>query len=229
VYSLELQRHGLSTAITFVVNKSTIFVPTINAVLEIGDQEKPYRYLPTFTEDGAVEAGASIDEVNAVRTGARIAEEAPDLRNRYALSGLVAHRFGDVTVRVEERLYLDTWAMFASTTDFTLPIDVGDSFRIWPHARFHAQKGVGFWSSTYVVTTTSTAGAVAVSVPELRVGDRELGPMMAGTAGAGFRAGGESVGVTLTIDAIYTRYLDHLFIADKLAGFAALTFDAEVN
>ncbi|MBK6517348.1 MAG: DUF3570 domain-containing protein [Polyangiaceae bacterium] len=225
VYSLELMRHSLATHVSFVVNKSTIFMPGISAVLELGDQEKPYRYLPTFTEGTEVPNGATRHEVNQLRTSVRLAENTPDLRHRYAGSALIAHRWDNATVRVEERLYIDSWMLMATTTDATIPIDLGTIVRIWPHLRFHAQKGVDFWQRAYVVNETSQG----VEAPQLRAGDRELGPMIAATAGGGIRLGGDHVGLTMSADAIYTRFLDHLFITNRIAGFGALVFDAEVD
>ncbi len=227
VYSLELQRHALSAGVTFVVNKSTIFIPTVSAVVEVGDQEKPYRYLPTFTEDAQIEAGASVEEVDLARTSVRLSENSPNLRHRYAGSAFVAHRFGQATLRMEERLYVDSWYLLASTTDFLLPIDATSSFRIWPHARFHAQKGVSFWASDYRVTLDGAGNLL--NAPQLRVGDRELGPLLAATLGAGFRVGSDTFGISLAADAIYTRFLDHLFITDRIAGFGAVTVDAKVE
>lgn len=225
IYSLELMRHSFASNITFVVNKSTIFVPGFAAVFELGDQEKPYRYLPTFSEGTEIAAGASREDVDLARTSVRVSENTPDVRQRYALSGLVAHRFGSATLRFEERLYIDDWLMMASTTDSTIPVDIGSSFRLWPHLRLHAQKGVSFWQSAYTVQET----AQGVVVPQLRAGDRELGPLITASAGAGFRIGGDRVGVSFSADAIYTRFLDHLFIQDRIAGFAATVLDLEVQ
>ncbi len=225
VYSLELMRHAAAASVTFVVNKSTIFVPGLTAVLEFGDQEKPYRYLPTFAAGTTVSNGASAAEVDAARTSVRVAENSPDARQRYAGSALVAHRFDNATVRVEERLYMDSWWLMATTTDFTLPVDVGDSIRLWPHARFHAQKGVSFWNRAYEMEET----AQGLRAPGLRVGDRELGPFLAASLGGGIRFMSNRVGVTLSADAVYTRFLDHLFIQDRLGGFGAVTFDVETE
>jgi hypothetical protein len=228
VYKLEVQRHAMTAAVSFVVNKSTIFVPSLSAVIELGDQEKPYRYLPTFLEGGAeVPAGASRDEVDLARTSVRLAENSPDLRHRYAGAALVAHRFDNATVRVEQRFYGDNWLLLASTTDFLLPIDATTSFRVWPHARLHVQKGVSFWRSDYRVTLDPTGNVL--TGPQLRVGDRELGPMLAATLGAGFRVGSDAFGFSVNADAIYTRFLDHLFIQDRIAGFGGVTFDAKVD
>lgn len=225
VYSLEVMSHSLASAITFIVNKSTLVVPGVNVIIEHGAQEKPYRTLPTFAVGISPEKGASASDVDAARTPIRMLENTPKFRHRYAGSFLVAHRFGDATVRVEERLYADSWWLMATTTDFTLPVDVASDFRLWPHARLHAQKGVSFWERTYFVEPTETGARV----PTLRTGDRELGPMVALTAGAGFRIGGKEVGFSLNADAIYTRFLDHLYIQDRLGGFGGVAFDLEVQ
>jgi hypothetical protein len=227
VYALHLQRHALTAAVSFVVNKSTIFVPSVSAVYEIGDQEKPYRYLPTVLPGTEIPNGASKDEVDLLRTSVRLAENSPDVRQRYAASAFVAHRFDNVTLRFEERLYGDSWFLLASTTDFLLPIDASSSFRVWPHARFHAQKGVSFWSRAYEVTTDPAGNLL--TAPQLRVGDRELGPLIAATLGAGFRVGSDTFGISLSADAIYTRFLDQLFIQDRIAGFGGVTLDAKVE
>jgi len=225
IYALELMRHSFAANVTFVVNKATIFVPAFAAVFELGDQEKPYRYLPTFSAGTVIAAGASRQDVDLARTSVRLAENTPDLRQRYSLSGLVAHRFGSATLRLEERLYVDDWLLMATTTDATIPVDIGSSFRLWPHIRFHAQKGVSFWESAYIIEEN----AQGVVAPQLRAGDRELGPLIAATGGAGFRVGGDRVGFTVSADAIYSRFLDHLFIQDRIAGFGAVVLDVEVQ
>jgi hypothetical protein len=226
VYSLELQRHSLNAAVSIVLDQATIVVPGVSAVVEVGDQEKPYRYLPTFAPGTELDNGASRDEVDRARTSVRLAENTPNLRHRYALSALFAHRFGSATVRVDERLYVDSWMLLASTTDFLLPVDVTSWLRLWPHARAHIQKGVSFWSKSYEVEIASSGEVIA---PQLRAGDRELGPMFAGTLGGGARFGGNHFGVSLSADAIYSRFFEQLYIQDRLAGFAAVTVDVEVD
>ncbi|MFO0546757.1 MAG: DUF3570 domain-containing protein [Polyangiaceae bacterium] len=224
VYSLEVMRHAFSAAISFVINKSTIFVPSFDAVVELGDQEKPYRYLPTFAPDTTISAGATREEVDAQRTSVKLNENSPDLRARYALSGLIAHRFDQATLRLEERLYIDSWYLMATTTDFMLPVDVHENVRLWPHLRFHAQKGVAFWEAAYIIDENAQGQVVA---PQLRVGDRELGPLLSATGGAGIRIGNENVGVTFSADVVYTRFLDHLYIQNRVAGFGGLVLDVE--
>jgi hypothetical protein len=227
VFSYKIHRHGLTAATTIVLDKATILVPTFDTVLEFGNTSKPYRYLPTFTEAvaGTIANGASVDEVNQRRTQVRLNEVVPDTRQRYAGSTLFARRFDGFTLRAEERLYIDSWGVMATTTDATLPIDLGDYVRIWPHARFHAQKGADFWERAYVVTPT----AAGLEAPTLRAGDRELGPMLGLTGGGGVRFGGDTMGLTLQADAFYSMFLDHLYAADRLAGFGGITYELVVE
>lgn len=227
VFSNKIHRHSLTAATTLVLDKETILVPTFDTVLEFGNTSKPYRYLPTFTaaQAGSVENGASIEEVNRTRTQVRLNEVVPDTRQRYAGSALFARRFSGFTLRVDERLYIDSWGVMATTTDSTLPIDLGDYVRIWPHVRFHAQKGADFWERAYVVTPT----AAGIEAPTLRAGDRELGPMLGMTGGGGARFGDDTMGLTVQVDAFYTMFLDHLYASDRLAGFGGLMYDIVVE
>lgn len=225
VFSEKIHRHGATGSITFVVDKATIFVPTATAVFEFGDMSKPYRYMPLFAEGVTILPGETVDSVNEKRLPARIAEQLPEDRQRYALAGLFAHRFSDVTLRIEERLYIDSWGVKATTTDTVIPIDVTENVRIWPHLRFHAQMGADFYELAYVA---QDQGNGVLNIPLLRTGDRELGPMITGTGGGGLRVDfgeNDAIGVILTADAIYSRFLDHLFIRDRIAGFGALTLE----
>jgi hypothetical protein len=53
--------------------------------------------------------------------------------------------------------------------------------------------------------------------------------MIAATLGGGIRFFSDRVGVTIAADAIYTRFLDQIFIQQRLAGFGAVTFDVETE
>lgn len=223
VFSNEIHRHSITGALTLVIDRQTILVPTVDVVLEFGDTSKPYRFLPTFSAGAAeaLENGAAIEEVHRVRTPVRLDEQVPEERQRYAVSGLLARRFASFTLRLEERLYVDSWGVMASTTDATLPIDVGDVVRVWPHARFHAQKGADFWERAYVVEPT----ARGFTAPTLRAGDRELGPLLGMTGGGGIRLGGDTMGLVLQADAFYSLFLDHLYTDSRIAGFGALAYE----
>jgi hypothetical protein len=224
VFSTTIHRHGITGGVTFVINKSTIFVPGVTAVLEFGDTSKPYRYLPTFRPGTQLVKGESIDSVNRLRTPTRIADQLPDSRQRYALAGTIATRFTDVTLRLTERLYADSWSLFATTTDFLLPWDIIDGLRMWPHLRFHAQSGASFWELGYVVE--ERANDQGLVIPLLRTGDPELGPLLSGSGGIG-----SSIDITdnlilgLKGDVIYTQFLEHLFKTNRIGFFGAADLD----
>jgi hypothetical protein len=227
VFSNKIHRHGITAALTLVLDKQTILVPTFDAVLEFGDTSKPYRYLPTFSEGAAesIENGASLEDVDRLRTPVRLDEQVPEDRQRYAASVLLARRFSSFTLRLDERLYIDGWGVMATTTDVTLPVDLGSFVRVWPHVRVHAQKGADFWERAYVVQPTANG----FRAPALRAGDRELGPLIGLTGGGGVRFGGETMGLVVTADAFYSLFLDHLYASDRLAGFGGLSYELVIE
>lgn len=225
VFSTKIHRHGITGAVTFVVNKSTLFIPSATAVLEFGDTSKPYRYLATFPPGTQLLNGETTTSVDNLRTPVKIADQLPTTRQRYALAGALATRWTDVTLRLSERLYADSWGLFATTTDFLLPIDIVKQFRLWPHLRFHAQSGVQFWEIGYVVESNPNGG---LTIPLLRTADRELGPILQGTAGVGTAidlVGDDSLVLKLKVDVIYTRFMDHLYQQQRLGGFGAADLD----
>ncbi len=227
-YSRDIHRHGIDAALSLVLDKASVLTLGATAVLEFGDSSKPYRYIPLFTPADAeqVPAGLTPEVVNLVREPERILEQLPTDRQRYAISGRIAHRFSASTVRVEERLYADSWGVIASTTDGRYVIDMSPRWRVWPHVRGHLQSGASFWKVAYAATPT----AAGVSVPALRTGDRELGPLLGLSVGGGARlALGEEKNWALTLsgDGVYTRFLDHLFILERLGVFGALSAEVE--
>jgi hypothetical protein len=228
VFSHDITRHAIDASTTFVLDKGTLFAATFTAVLENGDTSKPYRYVPLFLADVAarVPAGLIPATVNMVRSF-RTLEQLPLSRQRWAIAGLLAHRFASSTLRAEERLYVDNWGLKASTTDLEYLVDVTDRVRLWPEVRAHAQAPVSFWQLAYVTKPTSNAG---FSEPALRTGDRELGPLVGVTFGVGGRfAFGErrnwALGLTANVN--YTRFLDDLYIIDRLAYFGATTLEVD--
>jgi hypothetical protein len=233
VFSRPLTRHSLDASITFVLDKATFFTPSVTAVFESGDPSKPYRYIPMFDEGIAAQiqnglAGLTPEAVNIFRLGIRPLEQLPFTRQRYALAGRIAHRFTSSTLRLEERLYIDSWGLPASTTDARFIVDASKDLRAWPHLRVHAQGGADFWQIAYVAKPTPTG----LVVPFYRTGDRELGPLVALTLGAGGRLqfGKEkNWGLSATFDFVYTRFLDHLYILQRFGYFGATTLEVELD
>jgi hypothetical protein len=229
-YANIIHRHGIDGSFSFVLDKATVLTLGLTAVLEFGDTSKPYRFVPMFEGDIAaqVPAGLQAVAVDTARNPERVIEQLPTERQRYALAGRIAHRFSSSTIRIEERLYADTWGIKATTTDGRYVVDVDQSWRVWPHFRGHLQSAVNFWQLAY----TSTRTPQGLQVPELRTGDRELGPMLGLSAGGGIRyAFGEEKNWALTLsgDAVYTRFLDHLYILERLGVFGALAAEAEFD
>jgi hypothetical protein len=227
VFSRKIIRNALTGAVTFVLDKSSILSTSFNAVLESGDTSKPYRYIPMFPKDIAkrVLPGQTISVVNRYRNPERVLEQLPTNRQRFALSALYAHRFSSSTLRIDERLYADSWALKATTTDLKLLIDVTKDLRIWPHGRVHAQTGVSFWQLAYISDQTPTG----LQVPALRTGDRELGPLLGLTGGLGARLGLGSWALTFTGDVIYTRFFDTLYILQRIGYFGSLTAEVDIQ
>jgi hypothetical protein len=230
IFGRTLIKHGARAGVTVIVDRATTLDLVGDAIFESGDQAKPYRYIPLFAPGMAarIPAGASPDDVNDARMSLRPAEELPLTRERYALSARLAHRFSGSTLRLEQRLYDDSWGLLASSTDVRQIWDLGASVFVWPHFRAHLQKGVDFRRRAYEVSVGPGGG---LGVPKLRAGDRELGPLHSYTAGAGLRLGlGEMMGarwsVTGQADVVWTRYSDALYLTERTAYFGALGLEA---
>ncbi len=231
VFSRLTLTHSFNGALTVLVNRDTIFSFVADAIYEDGDTSKPYRYIPMFTpgEAVAVPVGASIDYVNAHRLDMRPLEQLPTQRFRYAGTVRLAHRFSASTLRISERFYRDTWGLTASSTDVRYIIDAGSRVSLWPHARLHLQTPVSFWQRAYSAVQTS-GGEWAV--PALRTGDRELGPLRGLTGGGGIqiRIGPDASPADLTLnlqgEAVWTTYLNDIYISNRVSGLGVIAMEA---
>jgi hypothetical protein len=231
IFSRVLERGTFNGSLTQVVDRSTVVSFTGDVVVETGDQSKVYRYIPMFSPQEALQVpnGASIAYVNANRLPERPLEQLPLERRRFALTSRLAHRFDESTLRLEERLYADTWAAAASTTDVRWIFDFGKRMALWPHVRFHSQKAVDFWQRAYV-----SGPAPGWDLPEYRTGDRELGPLWTMDGGAGVRfflgskAEPRAWALTLQGDLMYTSYLSDLYLTGRTAGVGSMMLETEL-
>ncbi len=231
VFSRIVQSSTISGGLTQVIDRSTVGSLALDLNIENGDQSKPYRYIPMFSPEVAttVPNGASIDWVTLHRLPERPAEQLPLNRERWALTGRIAHRFDGSTLRFEQRAYADSWLMVATSTDLRWIFDIGRRFQIWPHARFHAQNAVNFWQKAYV-----SESQTSFVLPEFRTGNRELGPLLTETGGGGIkvflgRAGNpKSLSIALHVDASYTTYLDDLYVSSRSSVLGALILEGEL-
>lgn len=229
-FARSLQRGSFLLGFDQVMGPSTLASLSFTAIIENGDQSKPYRYIPMFTaaEAAAVPAGASIDYVNSHRLPERPLEQLPLARRRFALGGSLAQRFDESTFRGNERLYIDNWGVKASTTDARWSFDVASRLRLWPHGRFHVQSGTSFWQRAYV-----DGASDGLTLPEFRTGDRELGPLWAVTGGGGaqiFLGGAPHprlFGLVIEADYVYTSYSDALYISSRSGVLGTITFQVE--
>lgn len=230
VFSRSLNRGTFIGGLTQVIDRATLASLALDVMVENGDQSKPYRYIPMFSAAEASQApvGASIGWVTDHRLPERPLEQLPLTRRRFALASSLGHRFDASTLRAEERVYVDTWGLKASTTDARWFFDVGRRFTLWPHARVHVQSSVDFWQRAYV-----SGSATGWDLPEFRTGDRELGPLWTMTGGGGAKAflGPSShprtFALGLHFDAMFTSYLDDLYLTQRSAYLGALTFEVE--
>jgi hypothetical protein len=223
VFSRNLFRESFNGGLDLVVDRLSLLTVAADVIVEDGDQSKPYRYVPLFSPTVAptIHKGASISTVNQFRVPERPLEQLPLSRHRFALTGKYARRIGASTLRVMERVYDDTWGLMASSTDARIVFDIGKRFALWPHARFNVQRGVNFWKLAYV-----SRSATGWDLPEYRTGDRELGPLWTAGGGVGVKwyigADPERFAVQLTGDAMYTSFLDDLYLTSRVAEIGAL-------
>lgn len=224
VFSRTLNIHGFKLGSTFVLDRSTILSVIGDLGLESGDSSKPYRYVPMFAPGTAVPKGASVDYVNANRLSARVLEQLPTARTRYSIAARLAHRWTTTTLRLDERLYTDSWGLRTTTTDAQAFFDVGERVELGPHVRLHAQAPVDFWQRAYVIQNGN-------DFPAIRTGDRELGPLVNVTGGGSLRVLLGSPGdlrswvVGFDFGVTSTHYLDDLYITSRLAGIGSLSLE----
>jgi len=216
-----------------VLGRSSIASLQVDGTFERGYLAKPYRYVPLFSSAVAslVPRGASVDRVNQLRLDPRPNDQVPNERDRAALTARFAHRWSTSTLRLEERVYADDWALLASTSDVRYLFDAGRRWMFWPHLRFHVQSGVSFWQRAYIGELGPSG---AWMIPTYRTGDRELGPLHTISLGAGakFRLGNDArtrFSLVLEADTGLTRYLDALFVSNRQSIVSTLAFEAELD
>jgi hypothetical protein len=232
-FERNLATHEVEAGITFVMSPTTLLVTGVTAQFEIGENAKLYRYIPMFAPDVApkVSPGESIDAVNANRLPLKSRELVPHTRNRFSIGARVNHRFSSGTLRVEERLYDDSWGIKASTTDARYLHDLGDHLRVWPHLRYHVQSGTSFYKLAYPAAIEQTD--LPLQVFTYRTDDRELSPMMTVTAGGGARIAltTEKASVQYAIilggEVMYSRYFKSLYISARTGVYGTVGFEAE--
>ncbi|MCP4444284.1 MAG: DUF3570 domain-containing protein [Myxococcales bacterium] len=217
VFSESLQSHSAEIGATQVIDTKTLLRVVYSLTVQDGYMEKPYRSVPIF--DGAglqlLETTGSklgLGNFDVHRLAFKPAEEVPDSRYRHAaaLRGLRYFDSLGASLRLDYRLYGDSWGMFGHTVETAFSKAFESSLHIESWARVHYQGGVDFWRRTYSVND-------ATSLPSLRTTDKSLSPYWQGTGGLrvgwaffGFEAYAQSA-------LMYSSFLDHLFIDSRIA------------
>ncbi len=231
VFSRAFAVHEITAGSTFILGPTKLLAVGAGVALESGNQSKPYRYIPLFEPGVSVPVGASVDEVNRARLPTKPLEQLPLDRQRLSLTARYIARIGArSTLRLEERIYRDTWAITASSSDIRYLVDVGSRFRVGPHARVHIQSGANFYRRIYGGVLDPDGFA---SLPAFRTTDRELSPMVGltggGTARCAITRPGEKLQVALFLsaDALYNHYFNSLYLTDRLAGYGTIGIEAD--
>lgn len=233
-YSRHLTTHEIEAGSTFVVSKSTLLVTGLTARFELGENAKLYRFVPVFRKEdiaaGKVTAGMSADDVNALRLAARPREVVPSSRSRLALGARLNHRFSESTIRLEERLYMDSWGILGSTTDARWLWDLNERLRVWPHGRLHVQSAASFYQLAY----EGIVDDAGFQTYGYRTGDRELSRMLSLTVGGGARYELSSAkattkyAVVASTELMLSHYFMSLYITDRTALYGTLGFEVDL-
>jgi hypothetical protein len=228
VFSHSFLTEEFQLGATAIMSPTAVVVFGGTIALEHGDQSKPYRYVPLFPQGVNPPAGASVDQVNSERLPAKPLEQLPLTRQRFSLGVRYIKRLGSATLRLEERIYDDTWSIKASTSDAKYMIDMSPRLRVWPHAHLHGQTQASFYQRVYGADL-----AAQQPVPQYRTTDRELSPMVGATLGGGTR-----IAVTdptakfqlafyATADGLFNYYFSALYIKTRFGLYG--TIGAEVD
>ncbi len=228
-----IHTHEIEAGVTFVLSPTSILLIGGTVSMERGDGSQPYRYIPMFDPEIVapfVPSGATVDLVNRTRLPVKPLEQLPTERDRFAVGVRYNKRVQNATIRLDQRFYVDTWDLKASSTDGRYMVDLSRHLRVWPHLRIHAQTDTNFYNLAYSAILDPGGQIV---VPLYRTGDRELSPLITATAGGGVRLGlgepeGEvKYGITLVGDVMYTRYLKALYVTSRTAVYGSIGFDVE--
>jgi hypothetical protein len=219
-------------SVTIVMSPTSLIQVGARISTERGDQSKLYRFIPMFSPliASRIPVGATVDLVNFYRLPFRPLEQLPTERDRYAAGIRFLHRFTTATLRLEERIYDDSWQQKSTTTDLRYMQDLGRYLRVWPHVRFNAQTSANFYQLAYAALVGADG---KITTPTYRSNDRELGPLITMTAGGGSRIALGSpeattqYAITIAGDLMYTRFLNSLFVTTRTAVYGSVGFDVE--
>ena len=160
-------------------------------------------------------------------------EQLPTERDRYAIGGRFNKRLNNATLRLEQRFYIDTWGVKASSTDSRYMVDLSRHLRVWPHGRaprsdrIRTSIRVAYYRGARRRRPDRQCRFIEPATASSRRSSR-------GTGGGGARLGiGEpegdiKCGITIVGQTSwYTRFLNALYVTTRTAVYGSVGFDVE--
>lgn len=216
VFSENLVIHSGELSMTQVVDTKTVVRGVYTLTAESGYMEKPYRSVPLFAVGTEAELATQgielgLDNFDAYRLAARPSEEVPDRRYRHALAmrGLRYVERIDSSLRLDYRLYADSWGMWAHTVEAGWAKQLTDRWSLAGFTRFHRQTAADFWRRTYEVEPGQ--------VPRLRTADRSLSALWQSYSGVRGEFAGDSTHAYVEVAGMYSRFLEFLYLDQRFA------------
>ncbi len=116
-----------------IVNKTTLVALGYNVSVIDGYQSSPYRYVRVGT--------ISVPEVN------------PEFRHRHALIARLRRSVTpNLAIHADQRIYVDSWGMSASTTSINASYALRDTIEVRMNNRLHYQGNASFYEKEYMTT-----------------------------------------------------------------------------
>ncbi len=216
-FSESLDSHSAELGFTQVVDPNTLIRAVYTLTYQSGYMEKPYRSVPLFLENELQQLQNNGTELNLqnfelYRLASKPAEEVPDTRLRHAAAvrGLRFVEAIDASVRLDYRLYGDSWRLFAHTIEAALVKNVSRGWQLSSWLRLHYQGGADFWRREYTVNDVD-------SLPTLRTTDRSLSPYWQSTVGIRGEYSWSTWKTYWQVAGMYSSFLDHLYIDSRIA------------
>jgi len=213
VFSRRRYAHDINCSLTRIVTADVAADFGLSVNLIEGFQASPYRFVRLYNSD----LGQHLTSVT---------ERTPDTRVRQAAVARIRSRLAPALFgHASYRFYADTWGMTGHTltakASYTL---AGGALILTAEGRWHTQSGVNFYKSRYITFPRA---------PNLRTGDKELGPMWTALGGlhlewTPFASGVHALRVGLGADVLHMRYLDFAFLSSRTARVIAVDLSWEI-